>query len=77
VPGIRRIVDRLTTGGAAVSEPSALVDATLDLIGPIDVDPSTREALVKFAIDSQKDEPRARIVRLLRLIVATPDYQLA
>ncbi len=75
-PGIQRIVDRLVEGDA-LATPESLVDSTLSVIGPIEVEGPTREALVKFATDSEGDEDRPRVVRMLRLIVATPEYQFA
>ena len=75
-PGVQRIVDRLVEGDS-LSTPDSFVDSTLDMIGPIEVEGPTQEALVKFATDSKDDDDRARVVRLLRLIVATPEYQFA
>ena len=75
-PGIQRIVDRVVAGGSLTTSDS-FVDGTLDAIGPIDVQGSIRESLVKFAAESEGDDDRSRVVRMLRLIVATPDYQFA
>ena len=41
------------------------------------VDDSTREGLLRFAEDSAGDDDRTRVVRMLRLIVSTPDFQFA
>ena len=75
-PGIRRIVDRLVEGGS-LSTPESFVDSTLNAIGPIEVEGPTHAALVQFATDSGSDDDRLRIVRMIRLIVATPEYQFA
>jgi len=75
-PGIRRIVDRLVEGDS-LSTPESFVDGTLEAIGPIEVEDVTRAALVKFAVDSEGDDDRSRVVRMLRLTVSTPEYQFA
>ena len=67
-------------------ESAEVVDTILDLIGPLEVQPETRAALVDFAdhvgeINFGSDENRAlseeRIGRLLRLTVASREYQFA
>ena len=75
-PGIQRIVDRLVEGDS-LSSPESFVDSTLEAIGPIEVEGATHAALVKFAADSEGDDDRSRIVRMLRLTVSTPEYQFA
>ena len=75
-PGVQRIVDRLLEGDS-LSSPESFVDSVLNAIGPIEVEEPTRAALVKFATDSEGDDDRSRIVRMLRLTVATPEYQFA
>ena len=57
--------------------PESFVDSTLNAIGPIEVEGPTYAALVKFAADSEGEDDRSRIVRMLRLTVATPEYQFA
>lgn len=75
-PGIQRIIDRLIDSGA-LSTPESFVQMTLDAIGPIEVEPPVHEVLVKFATDSEHEDDRTRVVRMLRLIVTTPDFQFA
>jgi hypothetical protein len=53
------------------------VDAALDALGPMTVEDSTREALVQFAANTEGDEERSRSIRMLRLVVSTPDFQYA
>ncbi|MDA1278832.1 MAG: DUF1800 domain-containing protein [Chloroflexi bacterium] len=75
-PGIKQIVDRMIESDSLTSHGS-FVDAALDAMGPIDVEDPTREALVQFAARSEGDDDRSRAVRMIRLIVATPEYQYA
>jgi uncharacterized protein (DUF1800 family) len=75
-PGLKRIVDRLMEDDS-LSTPESFVDSALDAIGPIKVEGPTRAALVQFATDSGGEDDRSRVVRLLRLIVTTPEYQFA
>jgi len=75
-PGIKQIIDRLVEGDS-LSTPESFVADTLDALGPIDVEESTREALIQFASNTEGDEARSRVVRMLRLMVSTPDFQYA
>jgi uncharacterized protein (DUF1800 family) len=67
-------------------EAAEVVDTILDLVGPLEVQPETRAALVDFAsqvgeINFGSDEARTlseeRVGRLLRLTVASREYQFA
>jgi uncharacterized protein (DUF1800 family) len=79
-PGIRRIIGHLRARGELT--PEQLVDACLELVGPLRVAPNTRAALVTFA---EQDGPldlrsgdraaEARVGALLSLIVATREFQ--
>ncbi len=75
-PGISALITRMIDGGA-MSSPEALVDSGLDVMGQLEVDDSTRDALVKFAGDSEGDPEPSRAVRILRLIAAAPEFQFA
>jgi uncharacterized protein (DUF1800 family) len=84
-PGIRGIIDRVRAQGTRLS-PASVVDACLDLMGPLTVAARTRQQLVDHLaaagdIDFDKNgEPASapeRIRELLQLIVATREYQLA
>ena len=82
-PGVRSIVDRIGSLGPSISA-DLLVDACLDLIGPINVSDTTRRELVDHAAASGEvrfdgeDKVQAEQVRsLLELIVATREYQFA
>ncbi len=85
VPGVRYIINRIRSQGDAMS-PEHLVDACLDLIGPITVAESTRQELiaharaggeVRFGSESEDRSSAERIKEVLQLIVSTREYQLA
>ena len=84
-PGVRSIIDRIKARGPTVS-PNELVDACLDLLGPLTVSESTRQELLDHAaaagdmrFESLEEERTSteRILQMLQLIVATREYQLA
>jgi uncharacterized protein (DUF1800 family) len=84
-PGPRAIVRRLEDFGRPLS-PEETVDSILDLVGPLDVQPETRAALVdlasqggevRFGSDDERQKSEERIGRLLRLTVASREYQFA
>jgi len=65
-----------------VLSPETLVDACLDLIGPLEVSDTTREALLQFAREGGRLDLRTgdraaeqRVAELLQLIVATREFQ--
>jgi uncharacterized protein (DUF1800 family) len=78
-PGVRAIIDRLAAAGEL--SPEEFVDRTLDLVGPMPVQPVTRTTLVnhvskegplKFSDAAAADQ---RVTELLQLIVATREFQ--
>jgi hypothetical protein len=78
LPGVRDIINRLKTQGTL--SPEALVDACLDLIGPLEVGTETRQELLEQAReggDLRWDAPNAeqRVAEMLQLIVAMREYQ--
>jgi len=75
-PGILQMVTRMIERGG-MSSPEDVVNSGLDLMGQLEVDDSTRDALVKFAGDSKGDADHSRAVRMLRLIAAAPEFQFA
>jgi uncharacterized protein (DUF1800 family) len=75
-PGIKAIIDRIVASGS-LETPELFVDSALDVLGPIAVEDSTREALIQFAANTEGEEERSRSIRMLRLIVSTPDFQYA
>ena len=82
--GVRDIVSRLASGRAGLS-PEDLVDGCLELIGCYEMSDITRDTLVRYAsqidgddVDTEDDGAFAeKVASLLRLIVATPDFQMA
>ena len=78
--GVQAIIQRLSARGSSLS-PEALVDGCLDLIGPLEVLPETRSALVAKARGKGSAEDEAdfarRVGEMLQLIVATREYQFA
>ena len=85
-PGVRNIIDRLASESDGELTPEELVDRCIDLIGPFEVAPKTRYAIVEFASregnldikDHQKgDESEQRVGHVLRLLASTKEYQLA
>ena len=84
-PGPQAIIRRIAGSGGPVS-PDQAVDNILELVGPLDVQPETRAALVdmasqdgplKFDTDEDRERSAERIGRLLRLTVASREYQFA
>jgi uncharacterized protein (DUF1800 family) len=84
-PGVRTLVERVRALGARQSA-SQVVDACLDLMGPLTVDVRTRQQLVDhvaaagdvdFGADDGSISAAERVRDLLQLIVATREYQLA
>ena len=86
-PGVRNILDRISraTGDGDIS-PERLVDACLDVLGPLETLDSTRTNLVEFArthgrlsfsADQASAETQDAAVTLIQLIVSTQEYQMA
>jgi uncharacterized protein (DUF1800 family) len=81
-PGVQKIIGRLRAMGELT--PEQFVDATLDLIGPLDVTATTRDSLLKFArkggnlkfAGDEDPDSEKRVAELLQLIVATREFQL-
>ena len=81
LPGVRSIIDRLSTGGPALS-PERLVDGCLDLLGAYKLAEETRSRLVAQAgrggeLRTDTKEFAHRVGQTLQLIVATQEYQFA
>jgi uncharacterized protein (DUF1800 family) len=84
-PGPQAIIHHIEGLGQTVA-PDAAVDSVLELVGPLDVQSETRAALVdmasqdgplKFDTEEEKARSAERIGRLLRLTVASREYQFA
>ena len=78
-PGVRAIIERLKAAGELSAE--ELVDRTLDLVGPLPLQPVTRTTLVNHVSKegplnfSDADAADQRVTELLQLIVATREFQ--
>ena len=84
-PGVRAIIARLAGDDGALS-PERVVDRCLDLVGPLEVDETTRRELIaSVAVDGPLDltDParrhasERRVAHLLGLIASTREYQMA
>ena len=75
-PGIQALVQRIKDSESLGSAES-LVNAVLAETGSVEVSDRTREALIDFANDAEDEDEATRVIRLLRLAVATPEYQFA
>jgi uncharacterized protein (DUF1800 family) len=84
-PGVRRMVQRLEALGPVISAP-ALVDACLDLVGPLEVSPARRDELIGYVqkdgevrcgTPEEKQAFQQRVAALLQLIVASREFQFA
>ena len=82
-PGVRSIIDRLSSEKDGNWSPEELVDQCLDLLGPISVSPETHETLVEFAsldgdlhLEDREAGSEQRVGDLLRLVTATREFQL-
>ena len=80
-PGIRRIIEQVQ---AEATSPDALVDACLDLLGPLQFNEGTRAELVAHAEQNgvcgngKSDAESAKeVAELLQLIVSTREYMFA
>jgi uncharacterized protein (DUF1800 family) len=78
LPGVRDLMNRLQTMGNL--SPEALVDACLDLMGPLEVGTETRRELVEQARDGgalhwDASDAEQRVTEMLQLIVAMREYQ--
>ena len=79
-PGVKRLVNRVT-GTSDSSNPAELVEACLDVLGPMDVSDDTRLLLVEVASRGIEAEPTGSasqdlILSMFKLIVSSREYQL-
>jgi hypothetical protein len=81
LPGVRKIIDRLRALGDLT--PERLVDACVDLMGPLRIGEATRRALLDFAnkggvlkLTPGDRAAEQRVGEMLSLIVATREFQL-
>ena len=84
-PGVRSMIDGIRSQDVQ-SSPDKLVDACLDMIGPMTMSEDTRKELLEFA-ESGVDSPAGtvaddlsldeRISKILQLIVSSREFQMA
>ena len=80
LPGVKAIVDRISSEG--ITQPGALVDRCLDMLGAYSLPDETRSYLVDHISKTGELNPGAesysgQITQTLQLIVATQEYQFA
>ena len=80
LPGVRDIVSRL--GSENISNPEALVDRCLDMVGSYQLAEETHQQLVEHAqkggaVNPGTEEYSNRVGEILQLIVATQEYQFS
>ena len=84
-PGVRSIVDSVLAQGEL--SPEAFVDATLELMGPLEVTDSIKQELVDHAAEGgsltwstdeeETESSTQRVLEMLQLVVSLREYQLA
>ena len=83
-PGIKALVERLKAQGER--SPGKVVDSCLDLMGPLEVNPESRDELIRYVGEGgdfgwdkadQVEASMTRVSELLQLIVAIREYQYA
>ena len=83
-PGVRVMIDRITSQGERAVSPEGLVDACLDQMGAISVSEETRAVLTGFASKSGElgqgasgldDDGRKRVAKMLQMVASTPEFQ--
>ena len=77
-PGVRNIIDRIKLAG---SNPINIIDACLDIMGPMEVSAQTRKELIDHS-EKQGDfdwnsDGEEKLIEVLQLLVATREYQFA
>ena len=77
-PGVRNIIDRIKLAG---SNPKNIIDACLDIMGPMEVSDQTRKELIDHS-EKQGDfdwnsDGEEKLIEVLQLLVATREYQFA
>jgi hypothetical protein len=84
-PGVKSIIDRIKAAGESTS-PTQLVEGILDLVGPLEVQPETRETLIAHAesegpldwsSEASANTSEIRVVQMLTLVVSAREFQFA
>jgi uncharacterized protein (DUF1800 family) len=80
-PGVETLVNRILDAGDDIA-PEAVIDRTLDELAITEISDNSREALIDFATRQSESAPadqtrRERVVNILKLAGATPEFQRA
>jgi len=85
-PGVRALTDRIAqSAGASALSPEGLVEACIDVLGPLEILDSTRSNLVEYAgrfenvnfsDEETTSEADEAVVAMIQLIVSTQEYQM-
>jgi hypothetical protein len=82
-PGVVKIIDRIKSSG---NDPEAVVDACLDVMGPLEIPSESRGELLDHArklgeFDWEDDRPgqggATKVTEILQLVVSLREYQFA
>ena len=76
-PGIRGMVDRITTEMSEAVSPDILVDSCLQEVGALQVDEDTRRVLVDFSSRGGQNTDRRHVAEVLQMVAATQEFQRA
>ena len=84
LPGVKDLVARVAGSNGAGIQPADMVDACLDLLGPMEVEELTHTQLVtqaategrlSWGTDEERENSSRRVADMLALIAATKEYQ--
>ncbi|MEE8047031.1 MAG: DUF1800 family protein, partial [Dehalococcoidia bacterium] len=84
-PGVKYIVNHIKNAGDTTS-PDQLIDHVLELVGPLEIAPETREALMTHAesegaldwsSEASIEASTAQVIRMLTLVVSAREFQFA
>ena len=76
------MVNSVLSGGSGTLSPKDLMESCLDQLGAISVSKHTRSALVEYAVregkvtwNGDRADATRRVVEMLEMVAATPDFQ--
>ena len=82
-PGVRAMIERITSNPERVISSEDLVEACLDQVGALTVSDDTRKVLIDFASlggevqlgSSSSDDAAHRIAEVLQMVASTHEFQ--
>jgi hypothetical protein len=83
-PGVRAMIESITSNGETTISPEGLVDRCLDQMGAISVSDETRTVLTEFAsrggdlqlgATGPDETTRQRVTDVLQLVASTQEFQ--